>query len=100
MLAKKRSTHNTIFLVLLLREQAGRQDGRMAGCRGAAPCTSAFLSARVASYLITFLYGGTSVPFIGVTASAAKGFVLRDLERNARVTPGQRFLSSRDDGAA
>ena len=50
----------------------------------------------VASYLITFLYGGTSRP-----RSTAKGFVLGDLARNARerdAADRSPFLSARDDG--
>ena len=54
----------------------------------------------VASYLITFLYGGTSVP-PSLPRSTAKGFVLGDLARNARerdAADRSPFLSARDDG--
>ena len=64
MLAKKRSAQNTISSVLLLRsEGASWQDGRTA--RSGALYVLRPFCPRVrgaASYLITFLYGGTSFP--------------------------------------
>ena len=83
--AKKRSAHNTISLVLLVRSDEREQDsGDRRLVRTLRPfCPRAWP-------LIQLRFFMAAHPSIGV--AAAKGFVLRDLARNALVEPGQLFL--------